>query len=133
MTVFAALSAEISINRIHLVSVLRTDSHPVLPVLASCSVTGNCILIDITDASSPKVLNCFHLHGDSLDRIRFSLRGEHLAIGNSQSGRIFIVDKQREGRHADVLGLVEVGGHVRSKRSMCIMTFYKRCIKAQAQ
>jgi len=97
----------------HLVLVLRADSHPVLPMLASCSGTGNCILVDIADASSSKILNCFHLHGDPLDRVRFSLRGEHLAIGNSQSGRIFVVDKQREGRHADVLGLVEVGGHVR--------------------
>jgi len=108
-------------------------------MLASCSVTGNCILIDITDASSLKVLNCFHLHGDSLDRIRFSLRGEHLAIGNSQSGRIFIVDKQREGRHVDVLGIVEVGGHVRRSDVTFdiyldyIMIFYKQCIKTHAR
>ncbi|EZA53241.1 hypothetical protein DMN91_004557 [Ooceraea biroi] len=104
------LTARLSLR--HHGEVLAANSHPVLPMLASCSISGNCIFIDVTNSSSPRIFNCFHLHKDPLDRIKFSLRGELLGIGNSQTGRIFIIDKQREERQVDVLGLIEVGGHI---------------------
>ncbi|XP_067208945.1 cilia- and flagella-associated protein 43-like [Linepithema humile] len=89
--------------------VLHTDSHPTLSVLASCTIAGNCIFIDVTNISSPKIVNCFHLHGDSLDRIKFSLYGSFLGIANSQTGKMFIIGKRSKQQRVDVLGFMEVG------------------------
>lgn len=94
-----------------LIPVIRADSHPTLSILAACSVAGNCIFIDVS--SLPKIFNCFHLHGDILDRIKFSQYGELLGIGNSQTGKIFIIGKRIEQQPVDVLGLVEINGYVR--------------------
>ncbi|XP_072759720.1 cilia- and flagella-associated protein 43 [Anoplolepis gracilipes] len=90
--------------------VVRAESHPTLPILAACSVAGNCILIDIT--LLPKIINCFHLYGDFLDRIKFSHHGELLGIGNSQTGKIFIIGKQFEQQPVNVLGLIEIDGYI---------------------
>ncbi|KAL0119320.1 hypothetical protein PUN28_009711 [Cardiocondyla obscurior] len=90
--------------------VTGVDSHPTLPISALCSVTGNCILIDITKVSSPKIFNCFHLYGDILDKIKFSRYGKYLGIGNSRTGMIFIIGKRIKQQHVDVLGFIKVAG-----------------------
>ncbi|XP_011693346.1 PREDICTED: uncharacterized protein LOC105453253 [Wasmannia auropunctata] len=92
--------------------VLHVDSHPTLPILALCSITGNCILIDITRVSLPKIFNCFHLCGIFLDKIKFSRHGELLGIGNSQTGMIFIIGKRFKQQHVDILGFIEIGGYI---------------------
>jgi len=95
------------------ISVLHTDSHPALSMLASCTIAGNCIFIDVTNVLSPKIVNCFHLHGGSLDRIKFSIYGSFLGIGNSQTGQMFIIGKRAEQQRMDVLGFMEIGECVR--------------------
>ncbi|KAL6262925.1 hypothetical protein P5V15_005713 [Pogonomyrmex californicus] len=92
--------------------VLHINSHPTLPMLASCSTIGNCILIDIMTISLPKIFNCFHLCGHFLDRIKFSRHGKFLGIGSSQTGRIFVIGKRLKQHRMDVLGLIEIGGYV---------------------
>lgn len=82
-------------------------------MLASCSIAGNCILIDITKVSLPKISNCFHLCGNFLDKIKFSHYGELLGIGNSQTGMIFNIGKRLKQKRMDVLGLIEISGYVR--------------------
>lgn len=47
--------------------------------------------------------------------MKFSRRGEFLAVGDSHTGRIFIIAKRFE-QCVDVLGLVEIDGHVRECR-----------------
>lgn len=76
-------------------------------MLASCSIAGNCILTDVTNISSPKIVNCFHLHGNPLDRIKFSLYGSVLGIGHSRAGKMFIVGKWPKQQRVDILGYIE--------------------------
>jgi len=82
-------------------------------MFASCSVAGNCILIDITRVSLPKIFNCFHLYRNFLDKIKFSRYGKLLGIANSQTGMIFIIGKRFKQQHVDVLGFIEIEGYVR--------------------
>ncbi|XP_071559950.1 cilia- and flagella-associated protein 43 [Temnothorax nylanderi] len=104
------LTARLSLK--HHGEVLHVASHPTLPILASCSVAGNCILIDITKVSLVKIFNCFHLYGDFLDKIKFSRNGELLGIGNSQTGMIFIIGKRLKQQRIDVLGFIEIDGYI---------------------
>ncbi|XP_014488827.1 PREDICTED: cilia- and flagella-associated protein 43-like [Dinoponera quadriceps] len=92
--------------------VLRIDSHPTLPMLASCNFAGSCIFIDVTSVSSPKIFNCFHLHESLLDKIKFSRCGQLLVLGNSHTGNIFIIAKPVKQQRADVVGHLEISGHV---------------------
>lgn len=94
-----------------MILVVRADSHPTLSMLVACSVTGNCIFIDVT--SLPKVFNCFHLYDDVLDRIKISHCGEFLGTGSSQTGKLFIIGKRFKQQPVDVLGFIEIGGYVR--------------------
>ncbi|XP_036145766.1 cilia- and flagella-associated protein 43 [Monomorium pharaonis] len=94
------------------ITVLQVNSHSTLPILVSCSDTGNCILIDITKVSLPKIFNCFHLYENFLDKIKFSCNGELLGIGNSQTGMIFIIGKRPKQQRIDVLGFIEINGYI---------------------
>ncbi|KAL6445963.1 hypothetical protein ACFW04_000971 [Cataglyphis niger] len=102
------LTARLSLK--HHGEVVRADSHPTLSMLVACSVTGNCIFIDVT--SLPKVFNCFHLYNDVLDRIKFSHCGEILGTGSSQTGKLFIIGKRFRQQPVDVLGFIEIDGYI---------------------
>ncbi|XP_011872064.1 PREDICTED: uncharacterized protein LOC105564361 isoform X2 [Vollenhovia emeryi] len=104
------LTARLSLK--HHGEVLQGDTHPTLPILASCSAAGNCILIDVTKTSLLKILNCFHLYGNYVDKIKFSCHGELLGIGNSQTGMIFLVGKRLKQQRVDVLGSIEIAGFI---------------------
>jgi len=82
-------------------------------MLASCSATGNCILIDVIKVSLPKIFNCFHLYGNLLDKVKFSHHGELLGISNSQTGIMFIIGKRCKQQRVNVLGFIEIDGYVR--------------------
>lgn len=60
-----------------------------------------------------KTLNCFHLYGDYLDKIKFSRHGKLLGIGNSQNGIIFIIGKRLIQQYVNVLGFIEISEYVR--------------------
>ncbi|KAG5310461.1 CFA43 protein, partial [Acromyrmex insinuator] len=104
------LTARLSLK--HHGEVLHVDSHPTLPMLASCSAAGNCILIDIIKVSLPKIFNCFHLYGNSLDKVKFSDHGELLGISNSQTGIMFIIGKRYKQQRVNVLGFIEIDGYI---------------------
>ncbi|EFN89911.1 WD repeat-containing protein C10orf79 [Harpegnathos saltator] len=106
--------------------VLRADSHPTLPMLASCNVAGSCIFVDVTSVSSPKIFSCFHLHRDPLDKMKFSRRGEFLALSNSRTGDIFIIGKPLKRQRADVVGHLEIGGHMRQLSLVVDFLVYER-------
>ncbi|XP_043600284.1 uncharacterized protein LOC122575439 isoform X9 [Bombus pyrosoma] len=65
-------------------------SHPVLPILVSCSVTGNCLFIEWYP-TLPVRKHCVHLQREALDRVKFSNRGHLLAVASSQIGRLFLL------------------------------------------
>ncbi|XP_060825149.1 uncharacterized protein LOC132912056 [Bombus pascuorum] len=65
-------------------------SHPVLPILVSCSVTGNCLFIE-SYPTIPVRKHCVHLQREALDRVKFSNRGHLLGVGSSQIGRLFLL------------------------------------------
>ncbi|KAG5339959.1 CFA43 protein, partial [Acromyrmex charruanus] len=104
------LTARLSLK--HHGEVLHVDSHPTLPMLASCSAAGNCILIDIIKVSSLKIFNCFHLYGNLLDKVKFSHHGELLGISNSQTGIMFIIGKRYKQQRVNVLGFIEIDGYI---------------------
>ncbi|XP_032687920.1 cilia- and flagella-associated protein 43-like [Odontomachus brunneus] len=104
------LTARLSLK--HHGEVLRIDSHPNLPMIVSCNVVGSCIFIDVTNVSSPKIFNCFHLHRDFLDKMKFSRCGELLALGNSHAGNVFIVAKPLKQKCMDVVGHLEIGVYI---------------------
>lgn len=66
-------------------------SHPSRPLLATCSDTGNCLLVETSTPSSPKVLGCAHLQREPLDKLKFSDGGGLLGVGSSQLGRLFLL------------------------------------------
>ncbi|KAK2579342.1 hypothetical protein KPH14_008293 [Odynerus spinipes] len=70
--------------------VICANAHPMLPIISTSSVTGNCLLIDIF-ANVPKILTCFHLHTMSLDKMKFSNDGKLLGVANSRVGLIFVI------------------------------------------
>ncbi|XP_050484629.1 uncharacterized protein LOC126870714 isoform X1 [Bombus huntii] len=65
-------------------------SHPVLPILVSCSVTGNCLFIE-SYPTIPVRKHCVHLQREALDRVKFSNRGHLLGVASSQIGRLFLL------------------------------------------
>ncbi|XP_043265656.1 cilia- and flagella-associated protein 43-like [Colletes gigas] len=71
--------------------VVRLISHPTAPILAACSATGNCVLVEVSAPSTPKIVCCVHLQREPLDRMNFSEEGRILGVGSSQNGRLFIL------------------------------------------
>ncbi|XP_076629987.1 cilia- and flagella-associated protein 43 [Colletes latitarsis] len=71
--------------------VVRLISHPSAPILAACSATGNCVLVEASALPSPKIVSCVHLQREPLDRMNFSEEGRVLGVGSSQNGRLFIL------------------------------------------
>lgn len=114
-------------------SVLRIDSHPTLPMIASCNVVGSCIFIDVTNVSSPKIFNCFHLHRDFLDKMKFSRCGELLALGNSHAGKVFIIAKPLKQQRANVVGHLEIGVYVRQLFTTYNYEYDKSCKRSTSK
>nr|XP_031847353.1 cilia- and flagella-associated protein 43-like [Nomia melanderi] len=71
--------------------VTRFVSHPSRPLLATSSDTGNCLLVETSTPSSPRILCCAHLQRESLDTLKFSDNGGLLGVGSSQLGRLFLL------------------------------------------
>ncbi|KZC11088.1 hypothetical protein WN55_02449, partial [Dufourea novaeangliae] len=71
--------------------VTRLVSHPSLPILATCSVAGNCVIVEASTPSSPRIVNCVHLQREPLDRLKFSEGGRLLGVGASRLGRLFLL------------------------------------------
>ncbi|XP_076394984.1 uncharacterized protein LOC100879973 isoform X2 [Megachile rotundata] len=74
--------------------VVRLARHPSLPILATCSVTGNCLLVEGT----LKITSCFHLQKEPLDRIEFSETGRALCVGSTKLDRLFILSTSNPER-----------------------------------
>ncbi|KAF3429738.1 hypothetical protein E2986_05496 [Frieseomelitta varia] len=68
-------------------------SHPVLPILASCSIAGNCLFVKLSPTSPPRprITRCIHLQREALDRVKFSNMGNLLGAASSQIGRLFLL------------------------------------------
>ncbi|XP_076651468.1 uncharacterized protein LOC143358312 isoform X2 [Halictus rubicundus] len=72
--------------------VTRLASHSSLPVLATCSAAGNCLVLDVSTPSAPKIARCAHLQKEPLDRLKFSEEGNLLGVGSSRLGRVFLLE-----------------------------------------
>ncbi|XP_076759574.1 uncharacterized protein LOC143428525 [Xylocopa sonorina] len=71
--------------------VVDLTSHPTLPIFASCSTTGNCLLMETTRQSCPKVTSCVHIQQEALDRVKFSEGGRLFGVGASDLDRLFLL------------------------------------------
>ncbi|CAL7938344.1 unnamed protein product [Xylocopa violacea] len=71
--------------------VVDVTSHPALPIFASCSITGNCLLVETTTTSCLKVTSCVHIQQEALDRVKFSEGGRLFGVGASDLGRLFLL------------------------------------------
>ncbi|KOC59156.1 WD repeat-containing protein 96 [Habropoda laboriosa] len=72
-------------------TVVQLISHPSLPLLASCSDEGNCLLVEADAPSSPKIASCVHLQRETLDRVKFSEGGRLLGVAASSIARLFLL------------------------------------------
>ncbi|XP_078038699.1 cilia- and flagella-associated protein 43 [Augochlora pura] len=72
--------------------VTRMASHSSLPILATCSAVGNCLVVDTSAPSAPKILGCAHLQTEPLDRLKFSEEGNLFGVGSSGIGRLFLLE-----------------------------------------
>ncbi|CAK9824827.1 Cilia- and flagella-associated protein 43 [Anthophora retusa] len=72
-------------------TVVQLTSHPFLPILASCSEKGNCLLLEATTPSTPKIVSCVHLQRETLDRVKFSEGGRLLGVAASPIARLFLL------------------------------------------
>ncbi|XP_076296042.1 cilia- and flagella-associated protein 43 [Lasioglossum baleicum] len=86
--------------------VTRLASHSSSPILATCSVDGNCLVLDVSTPSAPKIARCAHLQKDPLDRLKFSEEGALLGVGSSRLGRVFVLEATTAG---EVVAAFNVG------------------------
>ncbi|XP_033342623.2 cilia- and flagella-associated protein 43 [Megalopta genalis] len=71
--------------------VTHLASHSSLPILATCSDAGNCLVVDASAPCAPKMLGCAHLQTEPLDKLKFSVEGSLLGVGSSKLGRLFLL------------------------------------------
>lgn len=75
----------------YFITVIGFTTHPTLPILATCSATGSCVIVDALPPFLLKIVTCVHLQKGSLDRIKFSERGRILGVGSLRQGRLFLI------------------------------------------
>ncbi|CAD1472325.1 unnamed protein product [Heterotrigona itama] len=82
-----------AIRLTHHGKVVDLASHPVLPILASCSIAGNCLFIKLfpTSPLRPRITRCVHLQREAVDRVKFSNKGNLLGAASSEIGRLFLL------------------------------------------
>ncbi|XP_026674066.1 uncharacterized protein LOC113465032 [Ceratina calcarata] len=71
--------------------VSHSNFHPVLPILACCSVTGNCVLVDASTPRFPKITGCAHLQREPFNLVKFSEGGRLLGVAATPLGRLFLL------------------------------------------
>ncbi|KOX79719.1 WD repeat-containing protein 96 [Melipona quadrifasciata] len=114
-------------------AVADLTSHPVLPILASCSIAGNCLFVKLFPASPlrPRITRCVHLQREALDRVKFSNRGNLLGVASSQIGRLFLlsvsVAEPKERDHAGLYKMTseKVAAWLNSERKVIDFLIYE--------